>query len=269
MAYLILSSNFFERDDVKEVEYRWGIKGLGMAVRLLHYLQQCDDGQCDLSRLSSFGRKLGTTTNFLKNFLSECSLFRVDDGVVSAPIVTNKIMQSNRRKGMQCTPEKTPQMSDSQAKSVPYHEHEHEHDYEHEHEHENQERDKDKDYDVVDNAREALIDFGPDADDVDFLKFCIDKIFSQSMWVQSLAAEGRFPIAYELKDGGGVAGGRYAWRDDLTELTKEWFRMRMMALKDFRTKSGDDMKQYFFHLMRPGSRTREEYVEWMKKRMKN
>ena len=163
MSYLILSSNFFK----------------------------CDGGQCDLTRMSYFGRKLGTTTNFLKNFLSECALFRVDDGVVSAPIVTDKIVHSIMHKRALHTPEQTPQVSDSQAKSVPYHEQEHEHDYEHDYEHENQERDKDKDkdYDVVDNAREALIDFGPDADDVDFLKFCIDKIFSQSMWLQSLAAE--------------------------------------------------------------------------------
>ena len=276
MAYLILETNFFTKPEVKKLMKDWGLKGLGVTVCLLHHLQQQEGGKDSMQSLEYEGRRIGTSSDFVRRLLKDSGLFECgDEGCVTSHLIARRVRRidygvDESAKGETHKVE-TLQEADSQTKSSSHQYHinlERERERERERELENSEIEKEKDYDV-DNARKALIDFGPDADDVDSLKFCIDKIFSQSMWLQSLATEGRFPIAYELKDGDGVGGGRYAWRDDLTELTKEWFRMRMMALKDFRMKSGDDMKQYFFHLMRPGSRTREEYVEWMKKKMKN
>ena len=88
----------------------------------------------------------------------------------------------------------TLQVADGQAKSASYQEHinlERERERERERELEyNNEIDKEKELDVdVDNTRARIIDFGPDAADVDFLTLCIDKIFSQQIWLQSLASE--------------------------------------------------------------------------------
>ena len=270
MAYLILETNFFSRPDMDSVMHRWGLRGVAAVVYLYHTLQQYDDCQCDVYKLTYSARKIGTTRAFLSEIITQSGLFERCSGNISAPYLAKRLERSKRKKASieaRKAENKTLQVADSQTKSLSYTDIDIDKDIDKDKENKDKDIDKDKDYDVVDNTRARIIDFGPDADDVDFLTLCIDKIFSQQIWLQSLASEGRFPIAYELKGAGG--GARYAWRDDLTELTKEWFRMRMMALKDFRNKTADDMKQYFFHLMRPGSQTREEYIEWMKKKMKN
>ena len=142
---------------------------------------------------------MGSSAAYVRMLIGSSGLFEVGvDGYISSHLISRRAKRVNggADEAVAGVSHKVeiPQVPERQAKSLSYHDQEHDREREREREHErehNLEKEQEKELDVVDNARKALIDFGPDADDVDFLKFCIDKIFSQSMWLQSLAAEGK------------------------------------------------------------------------------